>query len=110
MVQQQTGSQVCLTFQVDIRSPEFVLMSPAGIVSATQALWTIQTDRDIVRPKRTRGVYIRFFKQSNNQEVYHIDVTTDITVVYQPRQITFSTTDYTWEPVSISFIETLNYP
>jgi hypothetical protein len=108
--QQQTGSQVCLTFQVDMRSPEFVLVSPTGIVSATQALWTIQTDRDIVRPKRTRGVLIRFFKQSNHQEVHRIDVTTDNTVIYQPRQITFSTANYTWESVSISLIEILNHP
>lgn len=106
--QQQTSSPVCLTFQVDIRSPEFVRLTPTGSVSSTQALWTIETDRDIVRPKRFGGVFIHFFKQSTNQEVYRIDVTTDLTVVYQPRQITFYTTNYTWEQVSISLTEALN--
>jgi hypothetical protein len=97
----RTGSQVCLTVQVDVRPPDFILMTPTGLVSANQSSWTIETDRDIVRPKRSNGVYIRFFKRSNNEEVYRIDVTTDVNVFYQSRQITFFTTGYTWEQVKL---------
>jgi hypothetical protein len=104
--QQQMGSQVCLTFQVDISSPEFVIITPTGLVPSTQAVWTIETDRDVVGPKRANGVFIRFFKQSTNQEVYRIDVATDLTVVYQPRKITFYTTGYTWGHVNTNFIKT----
>ena len=96
----RTGSQVCLTFQVDVHPPEFVRLAPTGLVSITQASWTIAVDRDIVRPRRSSGVYIRFFKRSTNKEVYHLDVTANMTTVYQARQITFFTSGYTWEHVN----------
>ncbi len=76
-------------------------MTPTGLVSPNQSLWIIETDRDIIKPKRSNGVYIRFFKRSNNEEVYRIDVTTDVNVFYQSRQITFFTTGYTWEQVKL---------
>ncbi|CAF3417555.1 unnamed protein product [Rotaria sp. Silwood1] len=95
--QQQTGSQVCLTFQVDVNPPEFIRMTPTGFIFATQSSWTLETDRDIIRPRRSSGVYIRFFKRVNNEEVYRVDVASDVTVFYQPRTITFFTTQYTWE-------------
>jgi len=107
--EQRTGSQVCLTFQVDVGPPEFVSMTPTGLISATQSAWTIETDRDIVKTRRTSGVHIRFFKRSDNEEVYHIDVTTDVNVFYQPRQITFFTTGYTWEQVRIDSFKILIY-
>ncbi|CAF1470283.1 unnamed protein product [Rotaria sordida] len=95
--EQQTGEQVCVTFQVDVRAPEFVLgsMVPTGIVAQSQPVWSISTNRDITPPKRS-GVNIRFFKQSNDEEVFRVDVSTDVTVTYQLRQITFYTTGYTW--------------
>ncbi|CAF2662529.1 unnamed protein product [Rotaria sp. Silwood2] len=95
--QRQIGSQVCLTFQVDVHPPEFISMKPMSFISATQSSWTLETDRDIIRPRRSNGVYIRFFKRSNNEEVYRIDVATDVTVFYQSRIITFFTAGYTWE-------------
>ncbi len=100
--EQQTGEQVCVTFQVDVRAPAFVpgSMTPSGIISQSQSVWSIATDQDIVPPRRTGGVNIRFFKQSNNEEVLRIDVSTDVTVTYQSRQITFHTTGYTWNQVS----------
>jgi hypothetical protein len=107
--QQRTGSQVCLTFQVDISPPEFVHLTPTGLVPATQSSWTIETDRDIVKPRRSSGVHIRFFKQSSNQEIYRIDVTNDTNVFYQPRQIIFFTTGYTWEQVRTNLYAILNY-
>ena len=82
--QHRTGAQVCLTFQVDVRPPKIVLLAPTGVVSSTQSNWTIGLDRDIVKSKRSSGVYIRFFKRSSNQEIYRIDVTTDTRVTYQP--------------------------
>jgi len=100
--QQRTGSQVCLTFQVDISPPEFVHLIPMGLVPATQSLWIIETDRDIVEPRRSGGVHIRFFERSSNEEVYRIDVTNDTNVFYQPRKIIFFTTGYTWEQVRIN--------
>jgi hypothetical protein len=106
---QRTGSQVCLTFQVDVAPPEFALLTPTGLVSATQSSWTIEIDRDIIKPRRSNGVYIRFFKRSTNEEIYRIDVTTDVNVVYQPRQITFFTTEYTWQQVRIHSYALLNY-
>jgi hypothetical protein len=101
--EQRTGSQMCLTFQVDISPPEFILMTPTGLVPANQSTWTIETDRDIIEPKRSSGVYIRFFKRSNNEEVYRIDVAADVNVLYQSRQITFFTTGYTWKQVRMFF-------
>lgn len=98
---QRAGSQVCLTFQVDISPPEFILLSPMGLVSATQSSWTIVVDRNIAKPRRSNGVYIRFFQRASNQEVYRIDVTTDTNIVYQSRQIKFFTTGYTWQQVRI---------
>ncbi|CAF4414138.1 unnamed protein product [Rotaria sp. Silwood2] len=90
------GSQVCLTFQVDVYPPEIIHFTPTGLVSTSQSLWTIEFDRDIVRSRRSNGVYIRFFKHSNNQEVYRIDVANDNNVFYQTRQITFNT-NCLWE-------------
>jgi hypothetical protein len=103
--QRRQSSPVCLTFQVNVRPPNFVRMSPSGLVSPTHSAWILESDHDIVRPRRSTEVYIRFFKRSNNQEVYRIDVATDLTVFYQPRQINFYTTGYTWEQVSTSSIE-----
>jgi hypothetical protein len=101
--QQRTGSQVCLTFQVDVRPPEFVRLRPNGFISPTQSSWTIETDRDIVKSRRSSGVYIRFFKRSNNEEVCNVDVATNVNVFYQPRQITFDTRGCTWEQVRTFF-------
>ena len=98
--QQQTGSQTCLTFQVDVRPPEFTHKSPMGLISSTHSTWTIETDRDIVRPRRSSGVHIRFFRSFNNEEVYRIDVANSTNVFYQSRKITFFTTEYTWQHVS----------
>jgi hypothetical protein len=106
---QRTGSQVCLTFQVDISPPEFVLLTPTGLVPATQSLWTIETDRDIVKPRRSSGVNVRFFKRSTNEEIYRIDVSNNDNVFYQPRKIIFFTTGYTWEQVRIYSYTILNY-
>lgn len=101
--QQRTGSQVCLTFQVDVHPLKFINLKPTGLVSRNQSEWTIETDRDIIKSKRSHGIYIRFFKHSTNEEVYRIDVTNSIDVFYEPRQIRFLTTGYTWEQVRISF-------
>ncbi|CAF2986908.1 unnamed protein product [Rotaria sp. Silwood2] len=98
--QQQTGSQVCLTFQVDIDPARFIRMHPTGIVPDDQSRWTIEVDRDIVPPRRSTGVNIRFFKRSNNQEVYRVDVTSPSVVHYETRRITFYTYGHTWNKVS----------
>ncbi|CAF3161842.1 unnamed protein product [Rotaria sp. Silwood2] len=94
--QQQTGSQVCLTFQVDVDPPQFIRMHPTGIVPDNQSTWAIDIDRDIVSPRRLTGVNIHFFKRSNNEEVYRVDVTSSAFVRYEPRRITFYTSGYTW--------------
>lgn len=99
--EQRTGSQMCLTIQVDVRPPEFISMAPTGLVAANRSIWTIETDRDIIKTKQSSGVYIRFFKRSNNEQVYRIDVAANVNVIYQPRHITFLTTGYTWEQVRI---------
>ena len=96
----RTGAQTCLTFQVDIQSPKIVQVAPIGLVSDTQSTWTIVFDRDISKPKRPNEIFIRFFKRANDQEIYRIDIATDIHVIYQPRQITFFTMDNTWARVS----------
>jgi hypothetical protein len=99
--EQRTGSQMCLTFQVDVRPPEFISMRPMGLVPVNQSIWIIETDRDIVKPKQSSGVYIRFFKRYNNEEVYRVDVATNGSAIYQSRQIIFFTSGYTWEQVRI---------
>jgi hypothetical protein len=100
--EQQTGAQVCVTFQVDVRPPEFLRgsMTPTGVVRESQSVWSISTNQDIVRPKRTGGVYIRFLKKSNDEEVFRVDVFTDLTVIYRSQQIIFNTADYVWDQVS----------
>ena len=100
---QRTGSQVCLTFQVDISPPELTNLEPIGLVSSNQSVWTIETDRDIIKSKRSNGIFIRFFKRSTNEEVYRIDVANSTNIFYQSRQIQFFTTDFTWEQVRIEF-------
>ncbi|CAF3552670.1 unnamed protein product [Rotaria sp. Silwood1] len=94
--QQQAGSQVCLVFQVDTDPPRFVRMHPTGIVPDNQSTWIIEVDRDIAPPRRSIGVNIRFFKRSNNQEVYRVDVTSPSVVCYAPRRIAFYTFGYIW--------------
>ena len=101
--EQRSGSQVCLTFQVDVDRPKLINRTPIGLVSADQSVWTIKTDRDIIKPKRSNGIYIRFFKRSTNEEVYRIDVNNSTNVFYQSREIQFFTTGYTWEQVSVLF-------
>lgn len=98
---QRTGSQVCLTFQVDISPPELTNLEPIGLVSVNQSLWTIETDRDVIKSKRSNGIFIRFFQRSTNGEVYRIDVTNSSKIFYQSRQIQFSTPDFLWKEVRI---------
>lgn len=100
----RTGSQVCVTFAVGIRAPQLSRWSPTGVVSSTQALWTIRTDRDIVRPKRSEAIYVRFFEQSTDEEVYRFDVTSSTNVVYRSRQITLNTSDHTWKSVGLPIV------
>ena len=99
--EQRTGSQMCLTFQVDVTPPKFISMRPMGNVSINQEVWIIETDRDIVKPKQSSGVYIRFFKRCTNEEVYRVDVAANGSAIYQPQQITFFTSGHTWEHVRI---------
>lgn len=95
--QQRTGSQICLTFQVDIYPPQFIGFHPTGIVPNNQAIWTIEVDRDIVSPRRSNDVNIRFFKRSNKEEVWRVNVTSTSLARYEPRKITFDTSGNTWD-------------
>ena len=98
----RTGSPVCLTFQVDVLPPQFLRLSPSGPVAGNQSVWTIVADRDIARSRRSNGVHIRFYRRSNDQLVYQIDVANDPSVVYERREIVFFTSGQTWEQVTFS--------
>lgn len=99
----QMGQQVCYTFQVDVIPPKFIneSMTPTGIVSPNQSIWSIRTDQNIVRPLRA-SIYIRFFKRitnGNDEEIIRIAGTSN-NVQYQSRQITIVTNNITWEQVN----------
>ena len=96
----RTGSQVCLTFQVNVLPPRFIDLLPSGSVLANQSIWTIVADRDIARSRRTSGVNIRFYQRSNDQLVYQVDVASDLSVLYDSREIVFFTTGHSWEQVN----------
>ena len=98
--QQQMGAQICLTFQVDILPPQIIAMHPMGLVPKTQSTWMIELDRDIVSPGRSSGINIHFFRRSNNEEVFGIDMASNPSVLYERRKIIFFTTGYTWDEVS----------
>ncbi|UJR17606.1 hypothetical protein I4U23_004502 [Adineta vaga] len=95
----QNGQQVCYTFQVDVAAPQFIngSMTPKGLVSRNQALWSISTERNIVPPTKTVA-YIRYFKRVNNgrdQEVLRVNAAKD--VIYQTRQLFINTSNTVWE-------------
>ncbi|CAF1131021.1 unnamed protein product [Adineta ricciae] len=95
----QTGQQVCYTFQVDIAPPQFVdrSMTPRGLVSRNQAIWSISTDQNIV-PSIQAIAYIRYFKRiigGTDQEVLRISTANN--VIYQSRRILINTGSMTWE-------------
>lgn len=98
--QRQSGSPTCLTFQVDTRPQEFNRFHPTGIVPSHQSTWIINIDQVIAPPRRSSAVNLRFFKESNNIEVYRIDAASSPFIRYESKQIIFYTPGQKWEEVS----------
>lgn len=99
----QMGQQVCYTFQVDVFPPGFISgsMTPTGLVSPSQSVWSIRTDQDIIRPSQA-GIFARFFKRVTagpDEEIFRVDGTAS-NIHYQSRQITIITNNITWEQVN----------
>ena len=100
----QTGQQVCYTFQVDMYQPQFIngSMTPTGVVSQNQSLWSIETDQDILPPYGS-NISIHFYRRMINgsdQEVLTLDAVSQAN--YETRRITFSSGDIIWKEVSLN--------
>ncbi|CAF1121256.1 unnamed protein product, partial [Didymodactylos carnosus] len=94
----QTGTQACLTFQVDILPPELIGNStyPQNGDTVSSNNFYIFASRYIFRP--TRDAYIRFYRADTNALELEFNVVGYPSIWYQSNRLSFYTNfSHTWE-------------
>ncbi|CAF1489441.1 unnamed protein product, partial [Didymodactylos carnosus] len=103
----QQGTTVCITYLVGISAPQMIqssyvngTMSAIGTLYQNQNVWRVQCTKSVNRP--SIDAYIRFYKKSNNTQVYSINARTDMANVLYDNFTLIFYTSMTWTPVICS--------